>query len=469
MSDPLDARATKSQEPVDSPQSLPQASTMPASNPQESLTGLGHATLSMPSHPFAGERPSDSQASPAADVDLTQINEGQASSRQLPPYIGRFRVEHEIGSGGMGAVFRVCDPVLNRPLAVKVLLEKHKHNAHLQSRFQEEAQILGQLQHPGVPPLYDVGQLENGLPFLAMKLVKGRTLAALLADRISPAEDLPRFLAIFETVCQTIAFVHARNVIHRDLKPSNIMVGEFGEVQVMDWGLAKVLRRLEDESAERPASGDLFEQFGAIATIRTEEHGQSTQVGSVVGTFAYMAPEQARGEIDRLDERCDVFSLGALLSLILTAKPPYTAKNQEELARQSFEGDLTEALLRLEKCGADAELVTLAKACLAVRLEERPSNAAAVSERVAAYRRAVEARLRQAEVERAAAFAKRIEARKRRRLIVALAFIVGLFLLVAGAVAWRQRQVENDRTQAVESDLEETGRHRDAGRWPAAR
>ena len=126
-----------------------------------------------------------------------------------------------------------------------MLLESHQDNPEVVSRFIEEAQIGGQLQHPGIAPVYELGTFPepDRRPYFAMKLVKGQTLAALLHERTNPPHDLPRFLAIFEQVCQTMAYAHARGVIHRDLKPSNVMVGSFGEVQVMDWGLAKVLPR----------------------------------------------------------------------------------------------------------------------------------------------------------------------------------------------------------------------------------
>jgi hypothetical protein len=157
---------------------------------------------------------------------------------------GRYEIEGEIARGGMGAVWRARDPELRRTLAIKVMHEDflaRPHFPELERRFREEAQITGQLQHPGVPPVHEIGALPDGRPFFAMKLIQGRTLADLLEARTSPADDLPRFVGIFAQVCQTVAFAHSRGVIHRDLKPLNIMVGGFGEVQVMDWGLAKVL------------------------------------------------------------------------------------------------------------------------------------------------------------------------------------------------------------------------------------
>ena len=164
-------------------------------------------------------------------------------------------------------------------------------------RFVEEAQIGGQLQHPGIVPIYELGTFADRRPYFAMKLVKGQTLAALLAGRPSPADGLPRFLGIFEQVCQTVAYAHARGVIHRDLKPSNVMVGSFGEVQVMDWGLAKVLHR--GGVADDAAAGSTADET-VIATARSGgSDAERSQAGSVLGTPAYMAPEQARGEIER--------------------------------------------------------------------------------------------------------------------------------------------------------------------------
>ncbi len=163
------------------------------------------------------------------------------SSPEMPADQGRYQILGEIDHGGMGAVFKGRDPDLGRDLAIKVLLEKYHDDPEMTRRFVEEAQICGQLQHPGIVPVYELGSFDDGRPYFTMKLVKRPHLAALLKERSDPAHELPRFLGIFEQVCQTMAYAHARGVIHRDLKPSNVMVGAFGEVQVMDWGLAKVL------------------------------------------------------------------------------------------------------------------------------------------------------------------------------------------------------------------------------------
>src|SRR5271166_4701345 len=157
-----------------------------------------------------------------------------------------------------------------------------------------------------------------------MKLIQGRTLDKLLKDRSSPGDDLARFVTIFGQVCQTVAYAHSKKVIHRDLKPLNVMVGAFGEVQVMDWGLAKALAR-EPVQAEAAPTVPASSNFQAL---RNEDPTLQSRQGRVMGTCAYMSPEQAGGAVDQLDERCDVFGLGAVLCEILTGQPPYTGPTE---------------------------------------------------------------------------------------------------------------------------------------------
>jgi eukaryotic-like serine/threonine-protein kinase len=353
----------------------------------------------------------------------------------------RLQLFGEIARGGMGAVLKGRDPDLGRELAVKVLLDQHRNRPELVRRFIEEAQIAGQLQHPGIVPIYELGTFADRRPYFSMKLVKGRTLAELLAERVSGDQDLPRFLPIYKAVCQTMAYAHARGVIHRDLKPSNVMVGSFGEVQVMDWGLAKILPRggvIDDASAgkdDTPVRGTV------IATVRCAEDGDLSQAGSIMGTPSYMAPEQARGEIDQIDERADVFALGSILCEILTGQPAFVGRDSCEIQRRASLGDLTDAVNRLESCGSDGELVNLAKSCLARLPDDRPRNAGAVAERVKAYLAGVQERLLAFERERAAAEARAITERTRRRLARALsASLLALVALGVGGYAWVQRQ-----------------------------
>jgi serine/threonine-protein kinase len=376
----------------------------------------------------------------------------QSPEMPAPDDTGRYQLLGELGRGGMGAVLKGRDVDLGRDLAVKVLLEKHRDNPEVARRFVEEAQIGGQLQHPGVVPVYELGQFPDRRPFFTMKLIKGCTLAALLARRPGPAQDRPRFLKVFEAVCQTVAYAHSRGVIHRDLKPGNVMVGAFGEVQVMDWGLAKVLgegRGARDEGREKKEERDASSLAPRPSPLAPSS--DRTHAGQLLGTPAYMAPEQARGETDRLDARADVFGLGAILCEILTGQPPYAPAQGLDACRLAARGDLAGALVRLEGCGADAELVALAKRCLAPLPDDRPQDAAAAAAELTAYLEGVEARLRQAELERAAAETRIVEERKRRRVQLALAASVLLTALLGGG-GWlwaeRAREARVARTSA---------------------
>jgi serine/threonine-protein kinase len=200
-----------------------------------------------------------------------------------------------------------------------------------------------------------------------MKLVEGQTLAERLANQDSAGQDSQDLLQVFWQVCNIMSYAHARGIVHRDLKPANVMIGAMGEVQVMDWGLAKVLVRsdMEIEQGE-PATTDegiAGSWTEGLDTVCGSDLG--TQLGTVLGTPAYMPPEQARGEVETLDERCDVFGLGAILCAILTGQPPFVGQDAHEAAHQAAAADLADAFARLDGCGAEDALVLLAKRCLA--------------------------------------------------------------------------------------------------------
>jgi serine/threonine-protein kinase len=391
----------------------------------------------------------------------------------LPARLGRYELLEEIGRGGMGCVLRGHDPDLGRDLAIKVLLADHQDNPATLSRFTEEAQIGGQLQHPGIVPVYEIGRGADQRPYFTMKLVRGRTLAALLRERSDPGQDLPRFEQIFEQVCQTMAYAHSKGVIHRDLKPGNIMVGAFGEVQVMDWGLAKVLARPEPPapSARQGEEG----QQGTRSLFCLPGRGgeeRDTQPGHVMGTPAYMAPEQAAGEVERLDARCDVFGLGAILCEILTGTPPYSGAGEFQILCKAVQADLAEAFARLDVCGADPELIGLAKSSLSAQAAQRPRDAGVLAAQMGAYRESMATRLHQVELAQAEARARAEEGRKRRRLRRGLAaWVLLTVLVVGGGGLWfeRQRADRQGRArQAVEEALEQVPGLRQQGRWPEA-
>ena len=409
--------------------------------------------------------------------DATPAGGGSGDTLTTPPAdrvpagtarVGRYRLLGELGHGGMGVVLRAFDPDLKRTLAVKILLPEFRGHPVAERRFLEEAQVTGQLQHPGVAPVHEIGRLEDGRPFIAMKLIEGHSLDQLLKDRPSPAADLSRFVAVFGQICQTLAYAHSRGVIHRDLKPANVIVGAFGEVQVMDWGLAKVLGSADD------ADQDAVE-VRAIHTLRSDEHVDFSRCGSILGTPPFMAPEQARGEGSQLDERSDVFGLGAVLCVILTGEPPFRGPDASSVLLQAARGNLDDALARLLGCGADAELVRLALRCLAAEREERPRNAGEVAAAVGAYQAGVQEQLRQAELERARAEVKAREERKRRRLVLALALTLGVVLVLGGLFArWaelKQKELayrKEHARQGVERTLAEARALRRRALWSEA-
>jgi eukaryotic-like serine/threonine-protein kinase len=370
---------------------------------------------------------------------------------------GRYHLVGEVARGGMGVILKGRDVDLGRDLAIKVILEEHRDAPEIVRRFVEEAQIGGQLQHPGIVPVHELGRFPDGRLYIAMKLIRGRTLAALLLDRGGLIDDRPRFLSIFEQVCQTMAYAHARGVVHRDLKPSNVMAGDFGEVHVMDWGLAKVLDEggVADEMRAKRGRDEAI----AIRTFRTGSGAGESLAGSVLGTPAYMAPEQARGEIDTVDERADVFGLGSILCEILSGQPAYAGRTGLELYRMAERADVQKAFDRLDACGADAELIQLAKSCLRAAPRDRPRDAGAVLAGLNAYLAGAERRLREAGLAKARAETLAAEERKRRTLSVALAASVLVTgLLGAGGWAW----FNNERARRIESVHTEVNRALDS-------
>jgi serine/threonine protein kinase len=217
----------------------------------------------------------------------------------------RYTAIEEIGRGGMGTVFLARDESLGREVAIKVSNEVAQGS--VEARLRTEVQILARLEHPGIVPIHDAGRLADGRLFYVMKRVRGKTLL----DHLGSGSDLSERLRIFERICEPVAFAHAHGVVHRDLKPANVMVGSFGEVLVLDWGIAKVMSA-DSATVERPAS--------ALPPGEGE-----TGPGTVVGTRGYMSPEQARGATSEVTERSDVYGLGAILFTLLCGNPPPAA------------------------------------------------------------------------------------------------------------------------------------------------
>jgi tetratricopeptide (TPR) repeat protein len=250
-------------------------------------------------------------------------------------YVGGYDLTKAIAKGGMGEIHLARDGGLNREVAVKVSTVSVGSE---DPRFRKEAEVLANLAHPNIVPIYNLGVDSAGRPFYSMKLVKGRTLQSVL-NAVREGEDAAvaeftqtKLLTIFRKVCDAMAFAHSKGVLHRDLKPENVMVGEYGEVLVMDWGLAKVIGVEEEVQVgvtTRTVSGGLSGDFGM------------TMEGEVMGTPQYMSPEQAEGVVSGLDERSDVYALGAILYAVLTYKAPIEGKTLEEVLGNVRRGSLS--------------------------------------------------------------------------------------------------------------------------------
>jgi serine/threonine-protein kinase len=237
----------------------------------------------------------------------------------LPDLSGtRYQLLERVARGGMGTVYAARDEKLDRRVALKVL-DVPVADGDLARRLNREARVLALLEHPGIVPVHDVGTLSDGRVFYTMKFVEGQRLDKF----IEAVTSLPDRLRLFLRICDAVAFAHARGVLHRDLKPANVMVGAFGEVLVMDWGLAKILREQSSEASEgdREATIPHTPQANTIAADSTQAT-QITGQGNVMGTPGYMSPEQARGDIAQVNERSDIFSLGAVLRFLCVNPAP---------------------------------------------------------------------------------------------------------------------------------------------------
>jgi tRNA A-37 threonylcarbamoyl transferase component Bud32 len=246
----------------------------------------------------------------------TAASEPPVVEEPAPADLGRYRFVGHLGRGGMGQVVAVHDPALQRELAMKILMPTEL-DGEAQARFLDEAQLTAQLQHPGVVPVHEIGRLSDGQTYFTMQVVRGRTLRHLIEayheePQTDAAGQLYRLITVFNHVCETIAFAHRHGIIHRDLKPENVMVGEFGEVRVLDWGLAKRI--------------DAPEEILSARTIRTHRESEGVHVtlaGEIMGTPVYMSPEQARGQNAGVSRATDVYALGAVLFHLLAGKPPF--------------------------------------------------------------------------------------------------------------------------------------------------
>tara|TARA_R110002049_G_scaffold4601_6_gene32928 strand:+ start:145367 stop:146806 length:1440 start_codon:yes stop_codon:yes gene_type:complete len=343
-------------------------------------------------------------ASDANSVDALEIDYDEEIA-PIGQSLGRYQISEMIARGGMGLVYRAVDKMLCRDVAIKILRRCHRDSPSIRQRFNDEARVTGQLQHPGIVPIYETGQSSDGDAYFAMKLVEGETLADLLATNSGQSRDRSRQLQVFQQMCQTVAYAHSRGVIHLDLKPGNVMVGEFGEVHVMDWGLCQSLRGRsrvradEDDAMCRTLRGttgsrslllrqDVDPSLGKIDAFDP----QAWSDGQVLGTPAYMPPEQARG--DAVGPLADVFGLGAVLCEILTGRPPFCGDDLRDVYRKSSRGETQSAIQSLNESAREEPLLRLAKQCLDVNPLNRPKDAGAVAAEIGRF---LESALKRAE------------------------------------------------------------------------
>ncbi|MBN1854148.1 MAG: serine/threonine protein kinase [Pirellulales bacterium] len=249
------------------------------------------------------------------------------------------QILRKYAQGGLGQVSVALDRELNREVALKEILADHAMCPASRNRFVREAEITGSLEHPGVVPVYGMGQYSDGRPFYAMRFIKGKSLQSVIeafhaADR--PGRDpgerslaLRKLLGHFLNGCHAVGYAHSRGVLHRDLKPDNVILGDYGETLVVDWGLAKVV----GQSEEVIPGGE------KALIARSGGDAQETRMGSAIGTPAYMSPEQAAGQIHRLGPATDIYALGATLYAILTGRSPVDASSQEEMLASAIVGN----------------------------------------------------------------------------------------------------------------------------------
>ena len=361
------------------PDSTSFADTLPV--PEPGLSGVPRGAVTQPGRRAPPDPQRPRVAAMLAQLGVTAPSTLEPPTSDPPPSrtrsLGRYALGGPLGRGGMGVVLSAVDTELRRPVAVKTLKDPDGAGRGQLARFVAEARITGQLDHPNIVPVHDLGISADGELFFVMKHVRGRSLRAILDElRAGEPEALAawpphRLLTAFLQVCQAVAYAHGRGVIHRDLKPDNIMLGAWGEVVVMDWGIARVLNGEPEPVARDAAEGE-------VAVSRTLD-------GAIIGTPGWMSPEQARGWLDRVDRSSDVWSLGAILYALLTFRPPYEDKNPMRLLYAAAKGPPADPRDRAPEFQIDPGLAALCLRALSTDQGDRPADAGAFAEAVEAY------------------------------------------------------------------------------------
>jgi serine/threonine-protein kinase len=337
----------------------------------ESLARIGDPDIE---RTLAHIQPRSTQQEGEANADRTATYAvGSATSDGL-----RFRVLRPHARGGLGAVFVALDQELHREVALKQILDSHADDPGCRQRFLREAEVTGGLEHPGIVPVYGLGSYGDGRPYYAMRFIRGDSLKeaidrshrdeTLKKDPGQRSLELRKLLRRFTDVCNAIEYAHSRGVLHRDIKPGNIIVGRHGETLVVDWGLARAQGKdteASDEPLLRPSSAS-----GSSETLP----------GSALGTPAYMSPEQARGDLDSLGPRSDVYSLGGTLYYLLTGKPPQEGDDVGEILRKVQRGEFTRPT-QIDP-SIDKALEAVCLRAMALQPEDRYASCRALAEDV---------------------------------------------------------------------------------------
>ncbi|HMC11924.1 MAG TPA: protein kinase, partial [Pirellulaceae bacterium] len=428
--------------------------------PGDGVAGDNASTI-IPDRTLPGERQLDHLTTLTAELDQP------GPARTIFPNMEalastRYQILRHHARGGLGCVSVALDERLKREVALKELLNHHADNSASRSRFVLEAEVTGSLEHPGIVPIYGLGKFPDGRPYYAMRFIRGGSLTQAIkrfhdanrkgSNQGNDTLEFRQLLRRFIDVCNAVEYAHSRGVLHRDLKPDNVMLGEYGETLLVDWGLAKVTGR-QEPAAE--AGSPVASKLPQLASSSSNE----TMAGVAIGTPQFMSPEQAAGRLDRLGPASDVYSLGATLYCLLTGGPPIRESTVEETLRCVLKGDYPRPRQRSPGTSASLEAVCL-KAMALDREQRYPSARALVddlehwlaNEPVTAYRESWTMRL--------ARFARRhrvwTQAAATTLLVVAIVSAIAVYITHQQRRVAERLASENESLATAETSLRKT-------------